>query len=203
MVRAMTTERLDTKIRKEQIVRAALNIIATHGLGGLSIGSLARRVGLVPSAIYRHFKNKDEVIDSTLDYIQVALIDIVTASSKDTADTVECLRRVLMRHIRLIRENVAIPRIVFSEEVYSGSPERKAKLYLIIQGYLDRISEIVRCGQGDGQIRSDILPGTVAIMFLGLIQPAAMLWHISDGGFDVTKHAEKAWDVFRKAILAQ
>jgi len=199
----MTTERLDTKIRKEQIVRAALNIIATHGLSGLSIGSLARRVGLVPSAIYRHFKNKDEVIDSTLDYIQVALIDIVTASSKDTADTVECLRRVLMRHIRLIRENVAIPRIVFSEEVYSGSPERKAKLYLIIQGYLDRISEIVRCGQGDGQIRSDILPGTVAIMFLGLIQPAAMLWHISDGGFDVTKHAEKAWDVFRKAILAQ
>jgi len=159
-------------------------------------------VGLVPSAIYRHFKNKDEVIDSTLDYIQVALIDIVTASSKDTADTVECLRRVLMRHIRLIRENVEIPRIVFSEDVYSGSPERKAKLYLIIQGYLVRISEIVRCGQGGGQIRSDIRPGTIALMYLGLIQPAAILWHISDGGFDVTKHAEKAWNVFRKAIPA-
>ena len=193
----MSAEKLNTEIRQEQIVQAAMNIIATQGLKGLSMASLARRVGLVPSAIYRHFKGKDEVVDATLDFIQNGLHDIVRASMNETSDTRECLRRLLMRHVSFIRENHAIPRIVFSDEVYAGVPKRKAKIYGIIQGYLDRVSEIVRQGQEEDRIRSDIPPETVALMFLGLIQPAALLWHISDGGFDVTKQTEKAWKVFK------
>jgi hypothetical protein len=37
-------------------------------------------------------------------------------------------------------------------------------------------------------------------MFLGLIQPAAILWNLSDGEFDVTKHAEKGWQLFQETI---
>jgi hypothetical protein len=37
-------------------------------------------------------------------------------------------------------------------------------------------------------------------MFLGLIQPLVILFHLSDGGFDVNKHIEGAWPVFVDAI---
>jgi hypothetical protein len=40
-------------------------------------------------------------------------------------------------------------------------------------------------------------------MFLGLVQPAAILWQLSDGGIDVTKHAERAWQIFSDAIRAR
>ena len=40
----------------------------------------------------------------------------------------------------------------------------------------------------------------LSVMFLGLVQPSAILWHVSDGGFDVTRQTEKAWTLFREAI---
>jgi hypothetical protein len=37
-------------------------------------------------------------------------------------------------------------------------------------------------------------------MFLGLIQPAALLWHLSEGEFDVTQHVEKAWNLLSETL---
>lgn len=196
----MSREKLRTEIRKEQIAQAALSLIVSHGMRKLSIARVARRVGLVPSAIYRHFKNKDEVLDAALEFIQNRLLDNVKEVYEETTDPMERLRQLLMRHVKLIRENQAIPLVIFSEEIYHGSPERKARVRRIMQGYLDKVGDIVRQGQLEGRIRSEVDPKTVSLMFIGLFQPAAILWHMSDGGFDVTKHTEKAWKVFSKAI---
>jgi len=199
----MSIEKLNTEIRQEQIVLAALSLIAVQGLKGLSIVKIARRVGIVPSAIYRHFKNKDEVLDATIAYIQKRLLDNITSVCQETSETWERLKQLLMLHIKLIRENQGIPRIIFSEDFYNGHPKRKDKIYGIIKGYLERISEIISQGKQKGQMHQDINPATASLMFLGIIQPAAILWHMSDGEFDVTKHAEKAWEIFRECIRAK
>jgi AcrR family transcriptional regulator len=193
-------EKLDTEIRQEQIAQAALAVVAQHGLQKLNVARVARRIGLVPSAIYRHFRSKDDIIDAVLHLVRERLLDNVNAVSAEAADPVEQLHRLLLRHVRLIRENHALPRIVFSEEVYGGRPERRRVVFQTMQAYLDRVGEIVAKGQAAGAIRSDLDPGTAAVMFLGLIQPAAILWHVSDGEFDVTRHADRAWKVFVGAI---
>lgn len=199
----MSVEKLDTEVRQEQIAQAALGLIASHGLRGLSVAGVARRVGLVPSAIYRHFKGKDEVLDAAIGHIQGRLLDNVRAVCEEAQDPLERLRLLLMRHIKLIRENQGIPRIVFSEDVYNGHPERKARVYGIIKRYVGEVEEIVRQGQRGGRIRPDLDPGAVSVMFLGLIQPAAILWHMSEGEFDVTKQAERAWKIFGEAVRTE
>jgi len=65
----VAAEKLDTKTRQDQIAEAALEMLGTHGVGELSMADIARRVGLVPSAIYRHFRGKDEVLDAVLELI--------------------------------------------------------------------------------------------------------------------------------------
>lgn len=199
----MRAEKLDTEIRQEQIAQAALSLISSGGLKGLSVARVARRVGLVPSAIYRHFRSKDEVLDAAVGYIQERLLGNVHAVCDETEDALERLRKLLMRHIGLIRENQGIPRIIFSEEFYDGRPERKARVYGIIKQYLNRVSQIVRQGQQGGRIRPELDPGVVAVMFLGLIQPTAILWHMSQGEFDAARHAEKSWLIFSGAIGAE
>jgi AcrR family transcriptional regulator len=196
----VSAEKLGTEIRQGQIARAALELIAHQGLKKMSIAGVARRVGLVPSALYRHFENKEEMLDSVLDLIREMLLRNVELVSQETADPLERLKRLLFRHIQLIRENRGIPRIVFSEDVYAGHPERKTKVFESIKAYLHQVEKIVHQGQVEAQIRRDLDPGTISIMFLGLIQPAAILWHLSDGHFDVTKHAEKAYRIFCGAI---
>jgi hypothetical protein len=105
-----------------------------------------------------------------------------------------------MRHINLIRENESIPLVVFSPEVYTESPRRRVKLLGIIESYLADVATLVEQGQREGEIRRDPEPGTVAMLFLGLIQPSTIVWHLSAGKYDITKQAEAAWPMFCRAI---
>jgi len=198
----MSIDKLNTQVRQEQIAQATMNLINNTGMKGLSIARVAKRVGIVPSAIYRHFESKDQVIDAVLDLIFNRLMDNVSKACKATFDPFERLKLILTRHIRLILENHAIPRIIFSEEVYSGNTFRKTKLNRKIGRYLTEISEIIQQGQHENRIRKDVDSATISVMFLGIIQPAAILWHISDEAFDVAKHAEKAWKIFKESLEA-
>ncbi len=199
----MSTEKLDTEIRQEQILKAAMQLAGTDGLKGLNLANIARHVGLVPSAIYRHFPNKEALLDSLLGSIQTRLLANVSAVCQETDDPIERLKGLLYRHVRLIRENQGIPRIIFSHEFYTNGSHRKTKLYEGITGYLERVGGIIAEAQKDGIIRRDCPPETLSMMFLGLIQPAAFFWFLSDGEFDVTKHAEKAWKIFSQALCCE
>jgi len=192
--------KMDTEVRQEQIAEAALRVVGERGVRALNMGAIARRVGIVPSAIYRHFQGKEEVLDAVVNLIGTRLKKNVAAVCDETDDPVERLHMLLERHVRLIRENEAIPRVVFSESVYGGVPERKRRLYRVIKSYLDRVGDIVAEGQRQGRLSDGLEPDQAAVMFLGMIQPGAILWHLSDGEFDVTRQAEKAWEVFRNVL---
>ena len=194
------TEKLDTAIRQEQILQTALELVGRHGLRGLNVGAVARQIGLVPSAIYRHFRSKDQVVDGILGLIRERLLENIRLAEEEGLDALQGLNRLLMRHIRLIRENKGILSLIFSEEIFSRFPERRARVYGIIKEYLQAVAAIVRQGQQEGKIRAELTPEMLAVMFLGLIQPAVILWHLSEGNFDLTWQAEAAWQVFSAAI---
>jgi AcrR family transcriptional regulator len=199
----MVTQKLGTDVRKKQIAQAALSLVSSHGLKGLSIAGIASQVGLVPSAIYRHFKNKEQIIDAILDLIRERLLANVKVVTETSGDVLERLRWLLMLHIQLIRENQGILRVVFSEEVMNGPPERKARVHTTVETYLGAVAEIVRQGQEAGVIQRDLETNSVSVAFLGLIQPAAILWHLSTGKFDLTGHTERAWMIFLVGIASK
>jgi AcrR family transcriptional regulator len=198
----MAEEKLDTLIRREQIVEAALSLIASRGLRRLSIVSVARRVGLVPSGIYRHFKNKDALLDAVLARVEQRLLANVQASRDEHADALDCLKDVLMRHIRFLREGkvISVPRMIFSEDAHGDNPDRKRRVLRVFKQYTGQVSEIVRLGQSQGRIRPDLDVQTVTMMLFGVVVPAGILWHLTDGDFDVTRHAQRAWQLLRTAI---
>ncbi|MEJ5377314.1 MAG: TetR/AcrR family transcriptional regulator [bacterium] len=198
----MTQKRFHREVRREQIAEAALRLVGDQGIKGLSIAALARRVGIVPSAIYRHFQGKEELLDAILELFQKKVMANVHAVKQETRDPLEQMRGLLMRHVELIRENEALPRIIFSEDVHHRSTSRRSKLLAIIKGLLGEVESMLREGQKAGVIRKDLDPSTLALVFLGLFQPAAVLWHLSQGEFDVTRHARRAWEVFRRGVEA-
>lgn len=199
----MAIEKLSNEVRREQIAQAALLLLATQGVKGLSMAALARNVGLVPSAIYRHFRNKEEVMDAVVDALRQRLLHNVRIVSRESENPLEQLRRLLALHVRLILEHHSLPRILFSGEIDAGQPKRKARLLASLEAYLAEVASIVRRGQESDLIRKEVSPETVAILFLGVLQPAAILRHLSDGEFDAAKHVEQAWPLFRQAIAVQ
>jgi AcrR family transcriptional regulator len=196
----MSEAKLDTRIRREQIAEAALGLVANEGLRALSVAAVARRVGLVPSGIYRHFKSKDEILAAVLDRIEQRMLGNVRAARAKHEDALDCLKDVLMRHARFIREGRAIPRMIFSDDVHAGRPDRRQRVLQIVRHYTDQLAEIVACGQQQGRIRKELDLQTIAMMFLGIIIPAGILWHLTEGGFDVTRHTQRAWKMFYAAV---
>lgn len=196
----MSTEKHRTEVRQDEIARAALDLISSRGMKGLRVAAVAKKVGLVPSGIYRHYRNKDELLDAILDYIHHRFSANVRAASRVEGNALTRLYALLMKHVALIRENEAIPFVIFSVEVYTESPRRRLKLLGIIESYLSQVADLVETGQQEKAIRADLVPGTVAMLFLGLIQPSTILWHLSAGKYDVTAQAEAAWPMFCRAI---
>jgi len=196
----VSAQKVDTEIRQEQIVQAALDLVGSHGVQALSIASVAERVGLVPSGIYRHFKSKDDLLSAMLDIIGKRLSKNIALVRQESPGALERLRMLVMREIRLLLENKAIPHIVFSESIFSDSIERKSKIRTIITGYFHEIEKIVLEGQQEGQLRTDVDPLTVVLMFKGMVLPAIVLWKVTDGNFDIVQHAEAAWELFRTAV---
>ena len=196
----MAEAKLDTEVRREQIAEAALDLVASQGLRAMSMAALARRVGLVPSGIYRHFKNKDEILAAVFDRVEERLLANVEAARRENADPLECLKSVLMRHIRFIREGRAIPRIIFSDDVHAGNQKHRQRIVQVLNRYLGEVGQIVPLGQTQGRIRPDLDAQTVGLMLFGIVVPAGILWHLTDGGFDVTRHAQRAWQLFEVAV---
>jgi AcrR family transcriptional regulator len=57
------------RLTRERVLRAALSVADSGGLGSLTIRSLAQELGVKPMSVYYHVANKDEIL--------AALVDIV------------------------------------------------------------------------------------------------------------------------------
>ena len=197
----MAEAKLQTHIRREQIAEAALKLVASEGVKRLSIAAVARRVGLVPSGIYRHFKSKDAMLEAVLELLQSRLQANVAAAREESEDAVQRLHGLFVRHIRIIREGgQAFPRIIFSDEAGADDPQRKARVRQIVSGYLGEIERMVREGQQQRRVDRKLVPRTAAMLFMGMIVPAGILWHLTDGGFNLTQHAGRVWKMFEQAL---
>lgn len=199
----MGTPKKPVEQRREEIIPALLSLVQEQGQKGLSVSAVARRIGLVPSAIYRHFKDRDAMIEGVAEYVAARLAENVAAAGGDGRSAEEKLRRLLDRHIAMIRSNPGLLRIVFSDELFGGKPSRRALMLRVIQGYLDAVARLIREGQDAGEFSRTVDADTAALLFLGLIQPLAVLWHLSDGGVDITRLAGRNWKLFRRVLVPE
>lgn len=191
------------EVRREQLVQAALSLLAQDGPRAVTVAGVARRVALVPSGVYRHFRGKSELLDAVLAFVGRRLAANADAVCREAAGAAERLRLLHLRHLRMIQGNPGILRLVFSDEVCGGSPERKQTLHRMQEAYLERVAAIVQEGQAAGTLREEVSPRGAALLFLGLIQPAAILWHLSGGEIDLPAETERCWALFHQAIRKQ
>jgi AcrR family transcriptional regulator len=196
----MRAKKAKTEIRQEQIARAAMKLLAVRGWQRVSLAAIARKVGVVPSAVYRHFSGKDEVLDAVLNLVEQSFQANLAAACESLSNPVAQLHEALTRHANLIASGVPIPRIILSEDVFTGSPRHRKRVHAIYQTYLTEIATITRSGQEQGLIRRELPAATLATMWLGLVQSPAILWLLGQGDFDLQQHCECAWQLFAEAM---
>jgi AcrR family transcriptional regulator len=87
-------------LTRERVVAEALTVIAAHGVDGLSMRALATRLGVVPAALYRHVRNKEQLHDLVLDGV-LAEVDYQLDQSLAWTEQV----KILAHRLRTVLEN--------------------------------------------------------------------------------------------------
>jgi AcrR family transcriptional regulator len=87
-------------LTRNRVVAEALSVIAAHGVDALSMRALATRLGVVPAALYRHVRNKEQLHDLVLDEV-LAEIDTQPDHSLTWTEQVS----TLAHRLRTVLEN--------------------------------------------------------------------------------------------------
>lgn len=88
-------------LTRQQVVRAALMLIAQDGVAALTMRNLAARLGVVPGALYRHISGKEQLQDLVLDSVLAEVDRTVDPQLQWTGQIKELagrLRTVLADH---------------------------------------------------------------------------------------------------------
>lgn len=167
-------EKKSTRVRKEEIVQAALDVVGRKGLRSLTISAIATTAGMSEANIYRHFKGKDEIISAIADFIGSSVMGKAATIAGGSRSPLEKLETVFFSHLALIDQHPGIPRFVFSEDVLLAHPDVAKTLAARINGYIETISGIIAAGMQEGEIREGIAPRETALTLLGMIQFTAL-----------------------------
>jgi AcrR family transcriptional regulator len=87
-------------LTREPVVAEALAVIAADGAAALSMRALAARLGVVPGALYRHVRSKEQLCDLAADRV-LADVDTQTDHALGWAGQV----KILARRLRAALEN--------------------------------------------------------------------------------------------------
>lgn len=73
--------------RREQIVAAAVEIIATNGFGQASVAKIAEHIGIAKSVVLYHFKTKSDIIEAAVAMVftQAAVVIVPAVAAEDSA----------------------------------------------------------------------------------------------------------------------
>ncbi len=190
--------RKTTEIRREEILRAALSIVEQQGLDNLNTNAIATVIQLVPSAIYRHFKNKEDLIAALIDFIGERLQQNLQQAAMQEGTALARLKNLFELHVNLLQEEPAIPRILYFLISSERNQELKQKMLAEINAYVYETKKLLLQGKKAGEINQAVDVTAAAMMFLGMIQPLVILSQENKAVLD--EYPPKLWQCYQRAI---
>lgn len=114
-------DRQPTEERKQQIAEAALSIIAEEGLGKFTTSAIARKVGLSDGALFRHFKSKQEIVQTAIGVLENLFFKDFPPADADPLKRLEALIR---QRLSVLLEHPFLVRLIFSRQLAQASGKK-------------------------------------------------------------------------------
>lgn len=152
-------EKKSTHIRKGEIVQAAFEVLGRDGAKALTITAIAKTAGMSEANIYRHFKGKEAIYSSLVDFIGSEVMGKAATIAAGSRRPREKLETIFFSHMALIEEHPGMPRMIFSEDIRLGDRKLGEKISLRLRGYVETLAGIIAAGIDEGDFRRAVAQG--------------------------------------------
>ncbi len=196
------TERHPTETRRREVLTEARQIVATHGMHGLTTKALAHATGVSEGALYRHFKGKDDILLGLIDDIEETLFEKLEEAKEESGSVLERLERLLETHLSYSERRRGVSFIVISEVLLNGDRRLKQRMQTVIGRYLRLVQALLEEGVVEGQVKQNIDPSAAALAFFGLVQASITLWRLTSTESSPSERFGALWRLYRNGIAA-
>ena len=196
------TERLESPLRREQIAEAALDIIVNQGIGAVTVRRVADAVGISAAALYRHYKNKAEILKAIMEEHQEFFMANVRKAKTDAASPLDAIRRLYFSSMAMVNRYCALPVVFLSDVLWFEETQlrdMKLKHHKLLR---DILIELIGAAQKNGEIRLDIRPEEIFVNFIGLIAMPALIQARTPEDLDMPRQTAANWELFAHAVAA-
>ena len=173
--------------RQIEIIESATKLIGEKGIQNLTTKRLAADMGISEPALYRHFKNKNEILESLLRYYQLkveASFGTIIANSNPGLNKIEDLVRFQFDHFT---ENPAVAMVIMAESSFINTETLSQSVCNVVGSKKRLMESVVIIGQGDGTIRKDLSAEQLATLVMGGMRMTVLRWRLSQFSFDLQK----------------
>ncbi len=182
---------MEIKKRQLEIIEAAGEILTESGLAGLTTKNLAAKIGFGESALYRHFKSREEIILTMLQYLAADMDKRLTACVANLEDPVEKLKAVFNNQFDFFQKHPHFLVAVFSEGLLEESKKINAAIMQIMATKRKHLLPIIKQGQLEGLFETSASAEDLMHIIMGSFRLHMLQWRMTDFSFDVKQKGNK------------
>ncbi|MFD3445379.1 TetR/AcrR family transcriptional regulator [Microbacteriaceae bacterium 4G12] len=172
------------KPKYNQIIDAAVVIIAENGYHQAQVSKIAKQAGVADGTIYLYFKNKEDILISLFQEKMGEFIDTIRRKTAGIESAIEKLLMLVETHFALLSENHDLA-IVTQLELRQSNKDLRLKINEVLKGYLQVIDEILQVGIERKEFRSSLNIRIARQMIFGTIDEVVTNWVMSDRKYDL------------------
>jgi len=157
---------------EERITKAAEKLFAQEGFAATGMRAIARVARVSIGAIYHHFKNKEEILESIVREEIKRRRQALGELRAQGLSLQKQIQEIIAMYFDLLRENSDVARVVFRER-FDPSPVSKRRVQELYSDEAEYIAGIIREGITEGEIRS-CQPLLTAYTILGMVEAVSL-----------------------------
>ena len=183
--------------RQQEIVDESIKIISQKGVQQLTIKNIAKSMRFSEPAIYRHFKNKMDImvgIILTFKKNSVVLLQQVEESDASALSKIEGIYRNTLQQFTKTPELTAI---LFSEDTFKNEEILSKVVVSLMNRHYDLVTSIIEEGQERGEINKNASADMLTLMVIGSLRLLVTRWKISKFYFSLVEKGDELMETFK------
>ncbi len=189
--------------RQTDIINAATELIGENGVQRLTTKSLAARIGFSEPALYRHFKDKNEILRSILLHFKGTMGEGLKRIIYNDKTGLEKLSDIVSYQFNFFVKFPAVIMVIFSETSFQNNKNLSRTVKSILDDKRKIVFDIIKSGQKDGSIRDDLEFEQITNIVMGSMRVTVLNWRLSEYNFDLLAESKKLITTIEKILTPE
>lgn len=189
--------------RRAATVEAVVELAAEQNPGDITTAAIAQRMGLTQGALFRHFPNKDAILEAVMGWVSERLLAQLDQAAASATTPLAALEAMFMAHVGFVARHPGVPRMLFGELQRPGDTLPKRMAQTLTQGYAQRLRGHLAAGIACRELDPGLDLDAAATLFIGTVQGLVMQSLIAGDVARIRRDAPGVFAIYRRGIRSQ